>query len=83
MTWTVATIVVIFLLIVFTYLAMAVAKVKSIEGVELPISFEKGTDYFSTKNSISYFLTDKSGRQTLDYWMSSQNITIKPLLGAK
>lgn len=83
MTWTVATIVVIFLLIFFTYLAMSVAKVKNIEVDELPISSEKGADYLSSKNSISLFLTDKNERTKVEQWMNDQGIVIKPLLSSK
>lgn len=70
-TWVVATIIIVVLLIFFIYVSSVLAKAKSVESFVKGIFSEKDinkADWISTKTSLAYEINDKN-KQVIDKWI--------------
>jgi len=69
MTWVVATIIILSLLLVFVYASSLLAqKTKIIKAKDLRIDFEKEVDLLETKNLIAYDLASENEGQIIRNW---------------
>lgn len=69
MTWVIATIVILVILIVFIYASSLLAqKTKTVEAKDLKIDFEKSVDLLETKTSIAYSFASELERNIIVKW---------------
>ena len=69
MTWVVATIIILTILLVFVYASSLLAqKTKIIKAKDLKIDFGKEVDLLETKNLIAYDLASEVGKEIIREW---------------
>jgi hypothetical protein len=69
MTWVVATLVILSILIIFIYASSLLAqKTKVIKAKDLKIDLGKEVDWIETKNSITYGFASQSERNIIESW---------------
>jgi len=68
-TWIVATLIIIVVLITFIYASSILAqKTKIVKVKNLKIDFEEEADWLETKTSLAYSLTSEENKQIIDIW---------------
>lgn len=73
MTWVVATIAIIFILIIFIYASSIFAqKTKTVDAKNLRIDLGKGTDLLEVKTNIAYFFSSQEQKNIIDAWRQKQ-----------
>ena len=69
MTWVIATIVILSILLIFVYASSLLAqKTKTVKAQELKIDFENKVNLLDTKSLIAYSSTSESNRIIIEKW---------------
>ena len=75
MTWLVATIIIISILLVFIFVSSLLAqKTKIIKVKDLKVDFEKEVDLLATKTSIAYSFASESEKNLIERWRVESEI---------
>jgi len=73
MTWIVATIIILSILLVFIYASSLLAqKTKTVKVKDLQIDLEKSVDLLKTKTSIAYDLASEDDKKIIEKWEEDQ-----------
>lgn len=71
MTWVVATIVIIVILILTIYVALILAKTKAIEIGDLKV--KEGEDILNVKTSLAHELANNKNKAAINRWLEEEN----------
>lgn len=73
LTWIVATILIIVILLIFVYIATALSPLKAITMKNLRVGFEEKIDLLEIKTSLAHFLTKEKNKDAIDDWIKNEN----------